>query len=130
MSEFEYQVSDDGLELTCRWTAPAEPGRTSLTLTSIFGWGDREVAEAYYEAAKRNFEQKIAQQVTLLPGERRDARVFRLSRGALYVHVNTGPPTWWLPRLGMGRHRNGDLYLRGGWLRKAIELAWRPNATD
>lgn len=45
----------------------------------------------------------------------------------VFVHVNTGPPTWWWPRVllrgwkatGTTRHRIGV-----GWIRGLVEVAW------
>lgn len=39
--------------------------------------------------------------------------------GRFAVHVHTGPPTWWLPRVGVGRH-----HVMVGWLRGMVALSW------
>lgn len=38
----------------------------------------------------------------------------------VYVHVNTGPPTWWLPRVEV---RDGSLMV--GWLRGLVAFSAR-----
>lgn len=39
----------------------------------------------------------------------------------LWVHVNTGPPTWWLPRIKPEKYG-----LMVGWLRGLVAIAVRP----
>ena len=41
-----------------------------------------------------------------------------LGNRAVYIHVNTGPPTWWLPRMDW---RDGSLMV--GWLRGLVALS-------
>jgi hypothetical protein len=52
------------------------------------------------------------------PGQRTRARRFVTRFGTLYVHVMTGPPTWWLPRVK--REKGGALM--AGWLRGAVAV--------
>jgi hypothetical protein len=56
----------------------------------------------------------------LAPGQVNRARRFRLGGWAVYVKVNTGPPTWWLPRVHAG---DGAVML--GWLRGLVAVAVR-----
>lgn len=121
---FEYALSDDGLTLNCRWTR-THPSRLSLTTT--YGWESLDLAEAHYDAAKRNFERMIANQAAITPGEARRASAFRVPGGMLCVQINTGPPTWWLPNFGVKFTRQ-ECYIRGGWLRLAVVLAWWPSS--
>lgn len=55
---------------------------------------------------------------TMQPGQRNRTRRFVTRFGTLYVHVMTGPPTWWLPR----RKRDKDGALMAGWLRLAVAV--------
>lgn len=40
-------------------------------------------------------------------------------RGPLMVHVNTGPPAWWYPRIRIGRSK-----VMVGWLRALVAVSW------
>lgn len=52
----------------------------------------------------------------LLPGQINRARRFTVRGRAVFVHVNTGPPAWWLPRLEVDD--NGErIEVMVGWLR-------------
>ena len=37
----------------------------------------------------------------------------------VYLHINTGPPTWWWPRVMMGKGHVG-----AGWLRACVAVGW------
>jgi hypothetical protein len=54
----------------------------------------------------------------LEPGQKTLARRF----GRVIVIVNTGPPTWWLPRpqIGLGHDRR---FIRGGWFNIAVSVS-------
>lgn len=61
---------------------------------------------------------------TLLPGEKVTGR-----KGRWFVFiVNTGPPTWWVPRLRIqiGRH----WYIHTGWLNGAVSLSGAKGPRD
>ncbi len=51
------------------------------------------------------------------PGEKTRARKL----GHLIVTINTGPPTWWLPRLQIGF--GSDRFIRGGWFNVAVSVS-------
>jgi hypothetical protein len=55
----------------------------------------------------------------LMAGQVDRARRFQICGRTVYVHVNTGPPTWWLPRV---RVRRREVML--GWFRALIALSW------
>lgn len=55
----------------------------------------------------------------LIPGQLNRARRFHMGRRTFYVHVNTGPPTWWLPKVKI-RHSG----VMVGWLRGLVALSW------
>lgn len=55
----------------------------------------------------------------LEPGQTTRARKF----GHIIVMVNTGPPTWWRPRLQIGLGH--DRFIRGGWFNVAVSV-WCP----
>lgn len=46
----------------------------------------------------------------------------RLGRRELYIHINTGPPTWWRPRITLPT-RGNERELSIGWLRILIAAA-------
>lgn len=55
---------------------------------------------------------------TVEPGQKNTARRYHLrSDWWLYVHVNTGPPTWWLPRVKPERYG-----LMVGWIRGLVAV--------
>ena len=57
----------------------------------------------------------------LEPGERRRTRRKHLTgTWWLYTHVNTGPPTWWLPRVKFERYG-----VMVGWFRGLVAVAVR-----
>ncbi|AXV09842.1 hypothetical protein DVS28_b0072 (plasmid) [Euzebya pacifica] len=43
----------------------------------------------------------------------------------LYAHLFTGPPTWWVPKagVGLGDGDNRIIEIRGGWLRAAATVS-------
>jgi hypothetical protein len=47
------------------------------------------------------------------------ARRVNIGGRALYLHCNTGPPTWWTPRLDV---RRGKAMV--GWLRILVAASW------
>jgi hypothetical protein len=60
---------------------------------------------------------------------RRVRRVAELPTGGLYLHVNTGPPTWWRPRTVVER-TGGGWIVGAGWYRALIMLSWRRRETQ
>lgn len=70
---------------------------------------------------------------------RNDADFFKMNEAGVYrtrqfapfgrtvfVHVNTGPPTWRLPRVWIERQEGGVTRhcVGAGWLRGLIEVSW------
>lgn len=43
----------------------------------------------------------------------------RAAGSAVYISVNTGPPTWWRPRAEFSRTR-----VMLGWLRMLVAVSW------
>lgn len=58
----------------------------------------------------------------LQPGQVNEAWRFNLFGRKMYIHINTGPPVWWLPRL---RIRRREVMI--GWLSGLIAVAWGPS---
>jgi hypothetical protein len=55
----------------------------------------------------------------LIPGQVDRARLFRIAGKPFFVHVNTGPPTWWYPRVELKRGK-----VMVGWFRLLVALSW------
>lgn len=124
MTTFKHVVSEGGLCLTSE--AVFDDGNV-LTMTAH--WDDLEVAQAHYETAITTFEAKYERMTSREPGDKRRIKVFRTRVGTFFVHVNTGPPTWWLPRLGASRGPREErpqevLHVRAGWLRGCVIVSW------
>jgi hypothetical protein len=106
MTENQISLSDDGMELSIN-----SPSGQRATLRSARPGGftstDLENARTFQLNSK------------MVPGQVNQARRFRLGRKAFYVHVNTGPPTWWLPRGEVTRSK-----LMFGWLRVLVAVSW------
>lgn len=56
---------------------------------------------------------------TMVPQQVNRARLFHVGNRDVLLHINTGPPTWWYPRMQITRSS-----LMGGWLRALIALSW------
>lgn len=109
--------------------APAvvvSPDRTQVTIylpdgrrVSYEALPDRRFDDTTLELAFRN-----AVQASLsLQGQRNIARRFRVRQFELFTHVNTGPPTWWLPKLEITRTLDQPgVTLLTGWLRAAVAV--------
>ena len=58
-----------------------------------------------------------------LQGQRNIARRIRFHQFEVFTHVNTGPPTWWLPKLQLARTLDEPgVTLLTGWLRAAVAV--------
>lgn len=57
---------------------------------------------------------------TLTAGQVDRTRLIRIRSYTVLVKVNTGPPTWWLPRVDIGRKS-----AMAGWLRLLIAASWK-----
>lgn len=58
----------------------------------------------------------VTQPSTRIPGQKDRARVLRVGNWNVYVHVNTGPPTWWFPRVSL----RGGLMI--GWYQALVAI--------
>lgn len=92
--------------------------RTALVLSS-----DRRIASIYSpDGRKATFESAnvtgftdeqlaimladVAKPVVLIAGQRNRVRRYRIGRVQAFLHVNTGSPTWWLPRIEISRTKD------------------------
>lgn len=107
------EVSDDGRTLTIEFVSPNHGAGTLVARREDDApdWTPPDIDKAikYLLHADR----------TMLAGEKRRIRRYPLPGGyTLWVHVNTGPPTWWAPRV----FRTSDGALVTGWLRALIAV--------
>lgn len=87
------------------------PQGTVLTLEKDEGFEDSDVRWALTAEIPRVEEGQISRARKLkLPGQR-----------SLYLQCNTGPPTWWLPRMKV-RRRPGGAECMIGWLRGLVAV--------
>ena len=56
---------------------------------------------------------------TMVDGQVNRARRVHVCGKAFYVHVNTGPPTWWRPRMQISP---GTVMV--GWFRVLVAVSW------
>lgn len=56
----------------------------------------------------------------LSPGEKRVVRKFNVFGKPVYVHVNTGPPTWWIPRVEVNPRKREIMV---GWIRGLVAVS-------
>lgn len=110
-----YWLSDDGMTLIVSRRAPGgiqtatyNRDRHAGPFTDADVDADVDLAIAGQPAATK----------TMQPGQRNKTRRITTRSGTLYLHVMTGPPTWWLPR--MVREEDGTLMT--GWLRLAAAV--------
>jgi hypothetical protein len=106
-----YWLSDDGMTLIVTRRTPA--GIATATYerrhdAGPFTDADVDSALSAQPAATR----------TMQPGQRNKTRRFVTRFGTLWLHVMTGPPTWWWPRLA----REKDGALMAGWLRRGAAV--------
>jgi hypothetical protein len=60
---------------------------------------------------------------TLIPGEVRRAWLRHIGHRPVLITVNTGPPTWWWPRVEVRKDR-----AMVGWLRGLIGVMWHTSS--
>lgn len=104
-------LSDDGLTMTVAVQTAAG------VLTATY---ERDPAAGPFTPedvalAAQTLEAKAAR-LAVLPGQ--SSRTIRLSERVM-LHIATGPPTWWLPRVQI--HSNEVMV---GWLRGLVALWW------
>lgn len=104
MSANRIIVSDDGRELTI-----ISPGgqRATWRSTRTEGFSQADIATARLSPRMLNGQVN------------RVWRVCRYGGRGVYLHVNTGPPTWWRPRIELGRNKAVI-----GWLQVLVALSW------
>lgn len=135
----ELYAIDDDLPVPGRMTHYIIDG--GLRMESVFenadgvatfgvGWDTLEKAQANYEAARQSLLMgakliKVAERLIELrekPSETDTSRLKALMRtrwGKLTLFTNTGPPAWWLPKIGLVKYG-----IRAGWIRGCFELKW------
>lgn len=105
MGDNHVTVSDDGHRITICTPAGV---RTTLHSSRPAGFTATELRAA------RTTETPAA----LMPGQINRVRRWRLGTRSIYVHINTGPPTWWRPRVQV---TGGQVM--AGWLRGLVAVA-------
>lgn len=105
MSDNNVTVSDDGHRITI-----CTPAGVRTTLHSA--------RPAGFTAAELHAARATENPATLLPGQINRVRRWRLGTRSVYLHINTGPPTWWRPRVQV---TGGQVML--GWLHALIAVA-------
>lgn len=66
--------------------------------------------------------QDTEQRAVMEPGQKTVSRRKVVGPWVVYVHLLTGPPTWWLPLVSFKRP-GGQRRLLVGWLRGAVAIA-------
>lgn len=108
-----WQWRDGGLQLVLTKHNPSH-----WTCVQTVQWADTQLAAAKWRDAVRWFAAKGTQGSEV--GQRTSAH--RL--GPFVVTVLSGPPTWWWPRVWLGKWRIGAGIARG-----AVVVAWLPAAS-
>ena len=103
MQTYSVEVSDDGREMTIR---PGD-GRV-LTMHSRDGFTPEQIAHAEQTVSLPN----------VAEGQVNRVRRFAVGGWRFYVHVNTGPPTWWVPHVEVTRRS-----VMVGWFRGLIAVS-------
>ena len=101
------ELSDDHQTMTVRNDG------TAVTLRSSRAGGFTEA-----DIAPRNSRQPPR----MMCGQVNRVWRFTTARRDLFMHVNTGPPTWWIPRVEMTSKR-GDRTVMVGWLRGMVAVS-------
>lgn len=106
MTENHVNVSDDRMEMVIS----GEAGHTATMRSARReGFTDQDVANARCYPLRPN----------MVDGQVNRARRFQLGNRVVYVHVNTGPPSWWLPRVRVKRRE-----VMFGWLRGLVAFSF------
>ena len=106
-----YWLSDDGMTLIIKRRTPAGIATTTYErLHDAAPFTDVDVENVLSA-------QPVATRA-MQPGQRNKTRRFVTRFGTLWLHVMTGPPTWWWPRLA----REKDGALMAGWLRRGAAV--------
>lgn len=102
------ELSDDRRKLRIRY----HDGRT-VTLHS-------ERPEGFTDSQALRAGNEFQRADRLVAGQVNRTRRVRIGRHAVLVKLNTGPPTWWLPRVEIGPNK-----AMLGWLQVLIAASWR-----
>jgi hypothetical protein len=105
-TERSVAVSADRMEMTIR-----TPDGRLATLRSArpHGFTDEDVERA----------QTVDLNTGMVLGQVNRARRVQIRGRAFLLHVNTGPPTWWWPRIEIRRD-----HVMIGWYRALAALSW------
>jgi hypothetical protein len=112
------RLSDDGTTLVVKRRTPGG------ILTSTYS-RDHDAGPFTDADVNKALSMQPAATRTMQPGQRNTARRWVTRFGTLYLHVMTGPPTWWLPRAV----REKDGALMAGWLRLAAAVKFDRHAS-
>lgn len=105
-----YALSPDGMTLTITRPAPGGVQRLTVHRQPQAGpFTDADIALAL---------SKVPGPGSMQPGQRNRTRRTETRFGTLWMHVMTGPPTWWLPK----KVREQDGTVMVGWLRLAVAV--------
>lgn len=102
----EVTLSVDGMEMTIKSTRGHV---ATLRSTRPGGFTESDIEGA------RNFKFNTR----MIDGQVNRARLYRLGGRDVLVQVNTGPPTWWIPRVKI---RCNKVVI--GWLRILVAVSW------
>ena len=104
--DVNFEMSEDGRTLVVK--RRTENG----VLATTTHWAFDPTPELIYKAIHGTTKLRDME-----PGQKTRARRF----SHFIVMVNTGPPTWWLPRLQIGV--GSDRFIRGGWFNFAVSVS-------
>lgn len=62
----------------------------------------------------------------MTPGQRSRALRATITGREVFVHVNTGPPTWWTPRVEHTHTPQGGHRVMAGWFRAMVAVVINP----
>lgn len=117
MRENTIALSDDGREATV--TSPDHPGWiVHLRSQRPDGFRFEDLVTARTWQPPEN----------LVPGQRNHVRRREVGPFVVYLHLLTGPPTWWLPLVSLKRGVRRQVMV--GWLRCAVAVAVIRKETD
>ena len=117
-----HQIADGGLTFISIYQ------NSNGSMKSTVGWATLEDAQAHYEEARILFEKRIPeldkQLRELEAGKTTNSSLKTYFNKRIAVYINTGPPTWWLPRLGLAWKPTDDglVRVRAGWLRGCVSV--------
>lgn len=82
--------------------------KATFESSSDTGFTDEQLTTMLADVARPN---------GMVPGQRNRVRRYRFGPVQVFLHVNTGPPTWWLPRVQVSRTKDSPgVTVMTGWL--------------